>query len=288
MAWYSNTRFRISKHHSLTVDARQTGPQYQSFGNPFLRTDLSSISVSEAGRYFKNRLSVQAGYQMNQDNIAQTQRSTRRTSTWSGMIGLSPSAARPFVNGGFRRFEQSTRFRGENKYLKSSRLMTVFLNSGFQLERNGFVHSLSLGGSWFSRRGRQEFNDNDSWSAFATLSETPGIPLSIQLSYSWMKLNQAGLQYRNLQHNLGGSASWEFKRIKLSACLSTSRSIVESNQPMLPNLRDSREFSLLWRPKDAFEFRLAAGHADFRELRPDGKNYQERFIRFNGLYRFGT
>ena len=288
MAWYSNARFRIAKHHSLTIDARQTGPQYQSFGNPFLRTDLSSISVSEAGRYFNNRLSVQAGYQINQDNIAQTQLSTRRTKTWSGMIGLSPSPRRPFLNGGFRLFEQSTHFKGDNKYLNSDELLTVFLNSGVHIERNGFVHSLSLGGSWFSRRGRQEFNNNDSWSAFATISEKPGIPLNLQLSYSWMELNQAGLLYQNRQHNLGGSASWEFKRIKLSASLSTNRSIVESNQTMLPNLRDSREFSLLWRPKEEFEFRLAAGHADFRELRPDGKNYQERFVRFNGLYRFRT
>jgi hypothetical protein len=288
MAWFSNIRFRITKSHTLTLDARQTGPQYQSFGNPFIRTDLLSLSVSEAGRYFKNRLSVQAGYQLNQDNVAQTQLSTRRTGILSGMVGLSPSPKRPFFHGGFRLFDRSTKFRGQSTYLKTDELITLFLQGGFQLIKNEFVHSFSVGSTWVSRRGKQEWNDNESWSAFASFSETPGIPLTISLNYAYLELNQPGLRYRNLQHNLGGSASWEFKRIKLSASLSSSKSIVESNQTLLPNLRDSRELSLAWRPAEAFEFRLSAGHADFRELGTAGKNYQERFIRINGLYRFGT
>jgi hypothetical protein len=287
MAWFSNIRFRVLKH-TVTLDARQTGPQYQSFGNPFIRTDIMTLSLSEAGQYFRQKLSVQNTLQFNEDNLAQTQFSTRRTGVFSSTIGFNPGPKKPFLNGGIRVFERSVRFRGQNKFLSSDELITLFLSSGFQIERNGFSHSLSLGGSWFSRTGRQEFNNNKSWSAFASFSSTPGIPLRLHVTYSYMELVQGALLFQNLQHNLGGSAGWEFKKLKLTAGVRVNQSLVEASQGILPNLRKGQEFFLTWRPKDAFDLRLTAGKARFQESGTAGKNYQEQFIRFNGQYRFGT
>lgn len=287
MAWFSNIRFRVLKH-TVTVDARQTGPQYQSFGNPFIRTDIMTLSLSEAGQYLRKKLSVQNTLQFNEDNLAQTQFSTRRTSVFSSTIGFNPGPKKPFLNAGIRVFERSVRFRGQRKFLSSDELITLFLSGGFQIERNGFSHSLSLGGSWFTRTGRLEFNNNRSWSAFASLSSTPGIPLRLHVTYSYMELVQGGLLFQNLQHNLGGSAGWEFKKLKVTAGVSVNQSIVETSQGLLPNLRKAQEFFLTWRPKDAFDLRLTAGKARFQESGTAGRDYQEQFIRFNGFYRFGT
>jgi hypothetical protein len=285
MAWFSNARFKIKKHN-LTLDARQTGPQYQSFGNPFLRTDLLSLGISESGRYFKDKISLQAGFQLNQDNIAQTQLSTRRTKIWSATAGINPAANRPFLNAGFRIFQRLTKFRGSDVFLNSDELTTVFSSGGLQISKNGFLHSIIGGGSLISRNAVQKFNENKSWTAFGTISESFPIPLSLSLTYSWMELNQAGMLFQNLQRSLGGSLSWEFRKLKLLIAISSGRSMLVASDFLSPSLRQSKDFSINWSPKDAFDFRLTAGLGDFQELVDSGKNYRERFIRFNGCYRF--
>lgn len=80
------------------------GNDFQSFGQSFLRTDVSGINIVDRIRMLDNKLFLSLGYEDLQDNLQNTKIATTKFKTLSASLSLFPRADFPNITIGFNRF----------------------------------------------------------------------------------------------------------------------------------------------------------------------------------------
>ncbi len=83
------------------------GAAYQSFGNPYLQTDIQGFQVSDYVRMLNNRVFLSLSYEGKQDNTAFTKEGTTRYSNLNTSLTMNPAPNIPTFQLGYGLFDRT-------------------------------------------------------------------------------------------------------------------------------------------------------------------------------------
>ncbi len=82
----------------VVVKYHRVGPEFYSLANPFMRNDVTGLTVSDKIRLFGNKLYITLNYDQMNDNLAQNKATTTSTSSLYAAVLLTPGDGLPTVN----------------------------------------------------------------------------------------------------------------------------------------------------------------------------------------------
>lgn len=94
IAGYAGFKFK-RKNNTLGIDYKYFGAGYQSFGNPFVRTDLQTASLNDQLYMWKRRVTINARYTFQSNNLSKTAYTTIFQHLVSGNVAFIYSAKAP-------------------------------------------------------------------------------------------------------------------------------------------------------------------------------------------------
>ncbi len=94
LAW--TTRMSLREFgHNLSLNYRNIGPSYISFGNPYLQNDVAGVNLSDQFSLWKRHVFVNLGLDRQWDNLKDSQSSTTATTGGWATFSIYPCAPAP-------------------------------------------------------------------------------------------------------------------------------------------------------------------------------------------------
>ena len=101
-------------HNSLTAEYRQIGPEYNSFGNPYMMNNTRELILSDRVLLMDNKLFFNGSYKYQTNKILQTAVDPYRTSTLLANITLAPGPGVPSFTMNFQSITKNNTADGLN------------------------------------------------------------------------------------------------------------------------------------------------------------------------------
>ncbi|MBU1297693.1 MAG: hypothetical protein KKB77_00890, partial [Bacteroidetes bacterium] len=88
-------------NNKLRLTYIRRGESFESFGQPYIRTDVSGFNINDRLRLFNNRFLLSVGYEKLEDNTAKTKLAQTKYSTLNTMVSYYPSVILPNISLGY-------------------------------------------------------------------------------------------------------------------------------------------------------------------------------------------
>lgn len=82
----------------FVVRYQRVGPEFNSLGNPYMRTDVQGFYISDKIKLFNNRLFVTISYDQKRDNLLKSKKATTTTTNFTASAALYPGEGLPNIN----------------------------------------------------------------------------------------------------------------------------------------------------------------------------------------------
>jgi hypothetical protein len=90
----------------FSIDYSQVGPEFISFGNPYLQKNKRELSISDKMKLLNNRLMVNVGYKHQDDNIMTSVDNVESQNTLSLGLNILPGPGLPTANISFKTIDR--------------------------------------------------------------------------------------------------------------------------------------------------------------------------------------
>ncbi len=101
----------------LSVEYSQVGPEFMSFGNPYLENNKRELSISDKLKLFQNRLMVNVGYKHQDDDIMTNMDNIESQNTFNLGLNILPGHGLPNANLSFKTIDRDN---GLNEIIRLS------------------------------------------------------------------------------------------------------------------------------------------------------------------------
>ncbi len=82
----------------LTFKYQRVGPDFRSFGNPYMRSDIQGFSLGDRIRLFQNKLFITLNFEQYRDNLLKQNKATTTTTSFSAGLALYLGDNLPTIN----------------------------------------------------------------------------------------------------------------------------------------------------------------------------------------------
>ncbi len=91
----------------VVLKYQRVGPEFNSLGNPFMRSDIQGVSLSDKIRLFSNKIFITLNYDQIRDNLLENKPATTTTSSFAAGFRLYPGEGLPSINFNTRHYSRS-------------------------------------------------------------------------------------------------------------------------------------------------------------------------------------
>jgi len=82
----------------FVVEYQRVGPEFNSLGNPYMRSDVQGYNISDKIRLFRDKMFVNLTYDQKRDNLNEDKNATTTTTSLNAGISLYPGEGLPTLN----------------------------------------------------------------------------------------------------------------------------------------------------------------------------------------------
>jgi hypothetical protein len=167
------------------------GPNFESFGNPYLRNDVLSYEAGIKQNFLNNSMFLFASLLRERDNLLGTKSSTTAFNSYEFGIGFN-FASLPYLEFGYSPYSERDDSLGLNR---NSNMFSV--NTGYSFNLGGIGNSLSV---FFSHQSYDDKADSSNYSGKA-ISVGDQVNFTIPLSLSFA-VDYSGTSYPDTSDNI--------------------------------------------------------------------------------------
>ncbi|MBI4547956.1 MAG: hypothetical protein HY707_08250, partial [Ignavibacteriae bacterium] len=158
------------------------GNSFESFGNPYLRTDVVGFNVFDRLRLVKNRLSLSAGYERLRDNTAENKPATTTSQTVNVSVSYVSPTEFPNVTLGYILAANENKIHNDSLFAIDDRTYRLLV----QMSREFTAHARHNASISFSTstRNDQTLKNLNTRSTMITLSNVSQFKIPLQTTFS--------------------------------------------------------------------------------------------------------
>ncbi|MFH1852865.1 MAG: hypothetical protein ABIA75_11025 [Candidatus Neomarinimicrobiota bacterium] len=226
--------------NNFSAEYRQVGPEYVSFGNPYLTSNIREFILADRVLLLDNKLLINGSYKYQSNRILSTTVDPYRTNTMQANITLAPGPDVPSITVNFQSMAKSNVMAGsdtvgtsESDVRESTLTRNSLMSINFPFRLSGMTSNLVVNRYQIDnfdlladeRRYDFVFNSTDSRSMALTLtSKFTNIPLRTIINLSQTTLNAAGFDYNWIIIGFRGMYSVNEDKTRINAGLNYLRS----------------------------------------------------------------
>jgi hypothetical protein len=286
-AGYFNTSWR-TKYQNFTLDYHYFGSAYQSFGNPYLLTDLQIASLADQISMFKRKVTLNARYAYQDNNLSNVLASTIVAHTGSINLFVAPKPNLPQF--GILCYSQYRITPPNPSKLIEVNDLTTSLTGTVNYNFKAFkaLHGISLQYTQNLRTDKvNDINSNETQIFGGGLNEmiTP-LHLMLDLHYSTMYYLSSQFGNQPLSDAYDGRIRYEFRKIKTFIGGGVYLNKLHSSGYNPPSNRIAYAGNLSSQILKNAVLDIEAGFTPYKDLISDANNYNEFFANFRLSYNF--
>lgn len=214
LAAYLNFQFK-RKNNQFTIDYKYFGAGYQSFGNPFVRTDIQAASVQDMLYLWKRRVTINAKYTFQSNNLSNTAYSTVYQHLVTGNMSFvySPKAPQFILN-----YNMQARKSIDNKYKtlgandQNSSVNAMVL---YNLKTKGIQHSINITYTTVFRVDKIYTQNDNHMNIYSAGLREQFIKLNTTLDFQYSKTELIDLNgYTPINQSFDARLKYQSKKLK--------------------------------------------------------------------------
>ena len=286
LAWYLNSRLKIAKH-ILTAEYKLIGPDFVSFGNPYLRNDRQGYVIGDRFYLLNRKVLLLLRFQQDTDNLSHIQAATRNTTLLNSNISVMPGRYWPRFNLSYRTLQRKNKNNSQDQQKVNDRMNTFSLSGNYNIRAFKTRHGFNIN---FSRNQRSNAIDPEQDKITQTLSlrliEQLQIPLIFNLLF--MNLNIRSKTSGELQSQKSFISQTSYKLLPGKLMLSLMfRNAFSSQTKFSPKSnRFSTEVGCIYNLLKDLSLEMRFGYSRYEESGYTRRNYDEKYFVVRNVYGF--
>jgi len=209
-------------NNNLNVKYIYRGNQFVSFGQPFTRTDVKGINITDRINLIDNKLFVNLGFEKLEDNLQETKKATTDYKTYNVSISVFPRADFPNITIGYTKYQNENGLANSDSAAINDFTNRLYANLSYDIKTN-IRHRVYLNLSASDRDDKSIYNsDAKSTSASLMWNTYWSRDLSSFVKATLYNSEISGTNFDYTTVSIGGKYKIIRNKLELSAFLSPS------------------------------------------------------------------
>ncbi|MBI3235538.1 MAG: hypothetical protein HYZ42_16110, partial [Bacteroidetes bacterium] len=286
---YLNFQFK-RKINVFTIDYKYFGAGYQSFGNPFVRTDIQTASIQDQLYLWKRRIMFNVKYTFQNNNISKTAFTTVNQHFVNGSLNFVYSAKAPqfIVN-----YNLQTRRSADIIYKtlgandQNNTLNALMI---YTIKTGKISHSFNLNYTTINRIDKVYISNNNNMNIYSVGLREQLTPINTTIDFQYSKSNLKDINgFTPINQSFDTRVRYQNKKYKYGIGLGYTRSeMLLTRFGSSKSMRNS--FSLVFNAQLSKQFKwdIEAGDSPYRSSVSNSANYDELYIYSRLTWMIGT
>ncbi|MFA8342086.1 MAG: hypothetical protein ACEPO8_03855 [Rhodothermaceae bacterium] len=146
-------------NNNLNVKYIYRGNKFVSFGQPFTRTDVKGINITDRINLIDNKLFVNLGYEKLEDNLQETKQATTDYQTFNASVSVFPRANFPNITVGYTKYQNENGLAASDSAAVDDYTNRFYANVSYDI-KTSIRHRVYLNVSTSDREDNSIFNSD--------------------------------------------------------------------------------------------------------------------------------